>query len=241
MPGSANATTKAPYTAPNQEHHPSSSLSAIFRGRLCRTFLRNHTAQKFEKGDTLYDAGRKEGSFFFIRSGIVKIGTVTETGEEVIFEIRKAGQVVGELSASASPRIDRAVALEFTEAVAVSYEEILETIQKNSPLLRELIQLFCDSLLSAQEQVTSLAFRDTMHRLTKTLVDLAGQLGRPAGNRVEITAHLTQEELAQMVAARRERVSLGLGLLRRQGMIEYTPHGHLLVDPGALRDYSAKN
>ena len=80
-----------------------------------------------------------------------------------------------------------------------------------------------------------------MHRLTKTLLDLAGQLGRPTGNRVEITAHLTQEELAQMVAARRERVSLGLGLLRRYGMIEYTPHGHLLVDLAALRDYSAKS
>ena len=80
-----------------------------------------------------------------------------------------------------------------------------------------------------------------MHRLTKTLLDLAGQLGRTTGNRVEITAHFTQEELAQMVGARRERISLGLGLLRRYGMIEYTPHGHLLVDPAALRDYSAKS
>src|SRR2546430_2119601 len=168
---------------------------------------------------------------------VVKIGTITETGEEVIFDIRKAGEVVGELSASSSPRIDRAVALELTQAVPVSYEEILATIQKNQPLLRDLIQLFCDSLLNAQEQVTSLAFRDTMQRLTKTLLDLAGQLGRPAGKRIEITAYLTQEELAQMVAARRESVSLGLGLLRRDGLVEYTAHGHLVVDPVVLRDY----
>jgi len=53
--------------------------------------------------------------------------------------------------------------------------------------------------VNAQEQVTSLAFRDTMQTLTKTLVDLAGQLGRPTGKRIEITAYLTQEELAQMV------------------------------------------
>jgi len=145
------------------------------------------------------------------------------------------------LSASSSSRIDHAVALELTEAVPVSYDEILETIQKNQPLPRDLIQLFCDSLVNAQEQVTSLAFRDTMQRLTKTLVDLAGQLGRPTGERIEITANLTQEELAQMVAARRERVSLGLGLLRRSGLIEHTAHGHLVVDPSALRDYRPKN
>jgi len=241
MPANANAPKPAPDSQQDRQCVLSSALSAIFRGRFCRILLQNRNAQKYEKGETLYDIGRNEASFFFICSGVVKVGTITETGEEVIFDVRKAGEVVGELSASASPRTDRAVALEFTEAVPVSYEEILETIQKNQPLLRDLIQLFCDSLLNAHEQVTSLAFRDTMHRLTKTLLDLAGQLGRPNGNRVEITAHLTQEELAQMVAARRERVSLGLGLLRRYGMIEYTPHGHLLVDPAALRDYSAKS
>lgn len=241
MPTTVNAcqTTFAPLQA--QKSDLSCVLSGIFRGRFCQILLQNRTSRKFEKGETLYDIGCKEGQFFFIRSGVVKIGTVAETGEEVIFDIRKAGEVVGELSASSSPRIDRAVALELTEAVPVSYEEILETIQKNQPLLRDLIQLFCDSLINAQEQVTSLAFRNIMQRLTKTLLDLAGQLGRPTGKRIEITAYLTQEELAQMVAARRERISLGLGLLRRHGLIEYTAHGHLVVDPSALRDYRSKN
>ena len=241
MSANANALQFALPPSPIKEADLSSALSAIFRGRFCQTLLQNRNPQKFEKGETLYDIGRGERQFFFIRSGVVKIGTITETGDEVIFDIRKAGEVVGELSASSSPRMDRAVALELTEAVPVSYEEILETIQKNQPLLRDLIQLFCDSLLNAQEQVTSLAFRDTMQRLTKTLLDLAGQLGRPTGNRIEITAYLTQEELAQMVAARRERISLGLGLLRRSGLIEYTAHGHLVVDPSALRDYRSKN
>lgn len=91
---------------------------------------------------------------FFVRSGVVKIGNISESGEEVIFDIRKDGEVVGELSASSSLHID----------------EILDIIQKNEPLLRELIQLFCDSLLNAHEQVTSLAFRDTMQRLTHPLL-----------------------------------------------------------------------
>ena len=231
----------APGLIPSKEPNLSSSLSTIFRGRFCRILLQNRSSHTFEKGETLYDIGRNEGSFFFIRSGVVKIGTITESGEEVIFDIRKAGEVVGELSASSSPHIDRAVALEPTEAVEVPYDEILEAVQKNQPLLRELIQLFCDSLLNAHEQVTALAFRDTMQRLTKTLLDLTGQFGRPAGDRVEITARFTQEEIAQMVAARRERISLGLNHLRRHGMIDYTTQGHLLVDPAALRNYRVEN
>jgi len=120
-----------------------------------------------------------------------------------------ASQTSLELSASTAPRIDRAVALELTEAVSVSYDEILETIQKHQPLLRDLIQLFCDSLVNAQEQVASLASRNIMQRLTKTLLDLAGQLGRPTGKRIEITAYLTQEELAQMVAAGNDLLASG--------------------------------
>jgi len=236
-----SSSNPAPGPTPNKEITLSSSLSSIFRGRFCRILLENRSSHTYEKGETLYDIGRNEGSFFFIRSGVVKIGTISEGGEEVIFDIRKAGEVVGELSASSSPHIDRAVALELTEAVEVSYTEVLETVQKNQPLLRELIQLFCDSLLNAHEQVTSLAFRDTMQRLTKTLLDLTGQLGRPAGDRVEITARFTQEEIAQMVAARRERVSLGLNYLRRNGMIDYTTQGHLLVDPAALRNFRAES
>src|SRR5437773_12231706 len=105
--------------------------------------------------------------------------------------------------------MDRAVALQLTEVVAVPYEEVLCAIQNNRQLLGELIQLRCDSLMDAYSLVTSLASRDTMARLTRTPLDLAGSIGQPAGQRVEISVHPIQEELSQMVVARRERVSLG--------------------------------
>jgi hypothetical protein len=37
-----------------------------------------------------------------------------------------------------------------------------------------------------------------------------------------------------MVAARRERVSTALNLLRRQGMVHYSTRGHLMLDVRAL-------
>lgn len=115
IPATANASQTALASLQTQKADLSSALSGIFRGRFCQSLLQNRNPQKFEKGETLYDVGRNAASFFFIRSGVVKIGTITETGEEVIFDIRKGGEVVGELSASGSPRIDRAVALELTK------------------------------------------------------------------------------------------------------------------------------
>jgi CRP-like cAMP-binding protein len=69
---------------------------------------------------------------------------------------------------------------------------------------------------------------------------LAHKLGRPSGNRVEIAAYLTQEELSQMVVARRERVSTALNSLRRRGILQYSPRGHLLLDMRALDRYASR-
>src|SRR5437773_9907979 len=103
--------------------------------------------------------------------------------------------------------MDRAVALQLTEVVAVPYEEVLCAIQNNRQLLGELIQLFCDSLMDAYSLVTSLASRDTMQRLTRTPLDLAGSIGQPAGQRVETSVHLAQEEPRRLLHAAKGSLS----------------------------------
>jgi hypothetical protein len=70
--------------------------------------------------------------------------------------------------------------------------------------------------------------------LIKRVIGIPG-----AGSMVEIEKYLTQEELAQMVAARRERVSTALNFLRRQGAVHYLPHGHLSLNVRVLESHSS--
>lgn len=71
------------------------------------------------------------------------------------------------------------------------------------------------------------------------LIGLATKIGRPTGSVIEIPTYLTQEEISQMAAARRERVSTALNILRRRGMVQYSARGHMMLDVGALESYSA--
>lgn len=215
----------------------SSALAAIFRGKLCDVVLRNRSVITVEKDQVIYDAGDESRSFFFLRSGFVKVGTATEDGRELIYDVRKGGDVVGELCASDKPREDRAVALERTEVIAVPLEELLDIVQKNRDLLRQLVQVFCDSLFDAYDQLNSVAFSDTVHRLVKVLVRLGRQLGRQSGSGTEISTYLTQEEIAQMVAVRRERISTAMNFLRDRGLLDYSRRGHLVLDLQALESY----
>jgi CRP/FNR family cyclic AMP-dependent transcriptional regulator len=215
----------------------SSALATIFRGKLCDVVLRNRSVTIFEKDQVIYDVGAENQTFFFLQSGFVKIGTITKDGNELIYDVRKGGDIVGELCASGHPRQDRAVALERTEVIAVRLDEVLEIVQKNRDLLRELMRVFCNSLSDAYDQLNSLAFGDTVHRLVRVLLKLGTQLGRSSGRRTELSAYLTQEEISQMVAARRERVSTAMNVLRNGGLVNYSHRGYLILNLEGLQNY----
>ena len=210
------------------------ALAPAFRGRFCAALSLKHAARTFEKGEVLFDLGDTERILFLIRHGVVKTGTTTDLGREIIYDLRKDGDVVGELCTVDDIRRDRAVALERTEALPVRVDEVLEVLARERNLLCEFIGRLCSGLAEAHDQINGMAEDSVMRGLMKVLTRLASKLGRPAGGLVEIAAYVTQEELAQMVVARRERVSTALNSLRRRGLVQYTARGHLLVDVQAL-------
>jgi CRP/FNR family cyclic AMP-dependent transcriptional regulator len=215
----------------------SSALVTVFRGRFCDTLLPNRPVFTAAKGSAIYEAGDVERTFFFLRRGVVKVGAVTDDGREVIYDLRKDGDVVGELCVCDIPRRDRAVALEPTELTAVPYEEILDSLQQNRDALQEVLEAICRGLSSAYDQVGLLSSGGTLERLVKVLLRLAKQFGRSSGGLVELDVYLTQEEISQMMASSRERASVALNLLRDRAMVQYSRGGHLLLDVRALETW----
>lgn len=90
----------------------SSAWVPIFRGRFCDILLPNRATRTFAEDEVIYEMGDKERTFFFVRGGVVKTWTITNEGREIIYDLRKDGDVVGELCALESMRRDRAVAVE---------------------------------------------------------------------------------------------------------------------------------
>ena len=226
----------APDVAAFDEATLSSALMTVFRGKFCDTLLRGRSPLRFKAGDVLYDIGDASPSMFFIQKGFVKIGTLTHDGREIIYDIRKAGDVVGELCAVKGARRDRAVALEPGEAIEVSYTEVTGTLARQPELLVKLIEVFCNCLADAYEQITTLTAHDLTERVVHVLLSLASKLGSAGDDPVKIPAYLTQEEISQMVGARRERVSTTLNVLRRRGLVDYSSRGHLVLHVAALRE-----
>jgi CRP-like cAMP-binding protein len=170
---------------------------------------------------------------------VVKVGAVTDGGHEVIYDLRKAGDIAGELCVCDLPRRDRAVALESTDVTSVAYEEVLDNLQRNREALHEVLDAVCRALSSAYDQVSVLSSGGTLERLVKVLIRLARELGRPSDGLIEIKTYLTQEEIAQMMASSREKVSVALNRLRDRAMVQYSRGGRLRVDLDALEGWRA--
>jgi CRP-like cAMP-binding protein len=213
-----------------------SALAGIFRGRFCDILLRDRAAAPFAEGAVVYELGDSQRALWFVRRGVVRTGTITADGREIIYDVRKEGDVVGELCAFEPVRRDRAVVVEQAELVSVQLDEALDALARHPTALRDLVEVFGGALAEAYDQLSSLAHDDLMHRVVKTLRSLANKLGEARGELVEIATYLTQDELAQMVMARRERVSTVLNVLRQRGVVHYSPRGRLRVDMRALID-----
>jgi CRP/FNR family transcriptional regulator, cyclic AMP receptor protein len=217
----------------------STALLSIFRGRFCDAVLPGRKVTTFNKDDIIYDVGDRNRTLFFLQNGFVKVGAITSSGHEVIYDVRKEGDVVGELCASELERPDRAVALERTDAISVPFQEIRDILMTRPDLMTAMIDVFCRALKEAYAQINTLASDSIVQRLAKILVGLANKIGQHSNSLIEIPTYLTQEEIAQMVVARRERISTALNFLRRQGMVQYTARGHLMIDLRKLESLSA--
>jgi CRP/FNR family transcriptional regulator, cyclic AMP receptor protein len=219
-------------------HAPlSAALSMIFRGKLCDVILGGRSVLSVNKDETIYDVGDEDQTLYFLRSGFAKVGTITEDGRELIYDVRKTGDVLGELCAAEGPRPDRAVALEACTYIAVPFDDLLAVVQRDRVLLRQLMQVFSGSLSDAYDQLSTVAFDGTVERLVKVLHKLGLELGRESPQGLEIATYLTQEELAQMIAARRERVSLAMNFLRGRGLVHYSRRGYLVLNAAGIANY----
>ena len=214
----------------------SSELTSIFRDELYNSILRDRIVVTYRKGQFIYDPISAGESLFFIRRGFVKIGTVAEDGHEMIYDVRKTGDVVGELCAISQPRHDYAVALESSLVVPVPFDEVISVAQTDYRVLRQLVQSLSTSLYDSYEQLNSVAFNSSAQRLIQTLVKLGKRTGRASGQRIKVPIYLTQKEIAQMSVLSRERVSTTLNCLRGCGLIEYSRNGHLILDLPALEN-----
>jgi CRP-like cAMP-binding protein len=111
------------------------------------------------------------------------------------------------------PRSAMARALEPSGVLAVPYQPVLELLDRQPTLLWNVTRVLAQRLRAMDEALADSVFLDVTGRTAKRLLELANGSD-------QFTLPVTQEELAGMVGASRERVNKAIASFIRLGWLD---------------------
>jgi CRP/FNR family cyclic AMP-dependent transcriptional regulator len=222
--------------APPSTHDRCGALSTLLRGKLCEQ-LASRRGRRHGPGQTLYVIGDPAKSVYYVKSGLVKVSRASASGEQIILQIYRPGDFLGELCFCSGERRDEAVVLESSEIVEIALADLLARLRQTPEAALDLVVALSRQLEALHDRMQSLAFESAMERLARTLLMLADTLGEETPEGTHIAHYVRQEELAQMVAARREVVSGLLNRLREAALISYPRKGQISVHRRPLEEF----
>ncbi|MBX7068035.1 MAG: Crp/Fnr family transcriptional regulator [Microthrixaceae bacterium] len=153
------------------------------------------------RGDVIFAEGSDADALYVVDSGRIAIGNKSFDGRESMVALMTSGDLFGEMSLfDKLGRSAEARALEPSVVVEIPYQPLVELWERQPELLWKVIGLLTKRLRNMDEALADSFFLDVTGRTAKHLLELAG-------DRDEFEIPITQEELAGLVGASRERVN----------------------------------
>ena len=187
--------------------------------------------RRYARNQLLCRQGDVASELFVVDSGRIAIAQRSGDGRESVMAVLERGGLFGELGLfDDAPRSADARALTDSDVVVLGYEPVRAVLREHPEALWVIVRLLAGRLRATDEALADAVFLDVPARTAKRLLELAGA-------RERFSLPVTQEELAAMVGASRERVNKSLSLFLRLGWLTLEGRNHYrIVDRQALED-----
>ena len=169
---------------------------------------------RYLRGDVVFEEGGEPDKLCVVASGRIAIAKKSVDGRESMVALMERGDVFGEMGLfDGFGRSAEARALEPSELVELPYVPLKAVYEARPDLLWGVVRLLAGRLRSTDSALADSVFLDVTGRTAKRLLELAGEQD-------EFALPITQEELAGMVGASRERVNKAIASFVRLRWIE---------------------
>ena len=181
------------------------------------------------RNEMLFAEGDVAEALYLVRTGRVAMLKRAPDGRESVVALMTEGDVFGEMGLfDGAGRSAAARAMDDSELVAVSYAAARQALRNDANALWAVLALLASRLRATDESLADSVFLDVPGRTAKRLIELGGADG--------FSQAVTQEELAAMVGASRERVNKAIATFVRLGWLEQAGRRYHIVDAKKLRD-----
>jgi CRP/FNR family transcriptional regulator, cyclic AMP receptor protein len=178
------------------------------------------------RGDVLFEEASEPDALYIVLSGRIAIAQRSVDGRESVMALMEGGDLLGEMGLlDGLPRSAEARALESSSVLEIPYGPVRQLFEDQPSLLWGVVRMLSGRLRTTDEALADSVFLDVTGRTAKRLLELAGE-------RDEFVLPVTQEELAGMVGASRERVNKAIASFIRLGWLEQSDRRYRIL----LRD-----
>jgi CRP/FNR family transcriptional regulator, cyclic AMP receptor protein len=194
------------------------------------------TVRHFQPNDEVFAKGDPGNTLCGVLAGRVCIYTVSSEGEEAILNILEPGEIFGEIALlDGGPRTASARAMTAVDLLQIHRDHFVPFLHDHPELGVSILPVLCGRIRMNVEFIEDAVFLHLPARLAKRLLSLAEVHGKPDARGVRIAFKLSQQDLAHMIGATRERVNKELGLWRERGVIAVEDGMILICEPEALK------
>lgn len=176
------------------------------------------------RGDVLFTEGEESNTLYVVTEGRIAIANKSIDGRESVVALMEPGDLFGEMPLlDGLGRSAEARALEPSTVVEIPYAPVTALYEENPTELWAVVRLLASRLRSMDESLADSVFLDVTGRTAKRLLELADDSD-------EFTLPITQEELAGMVGASRERVNKAIASFVRLGWLEQNDRRYVITN-----------
>lgn len=192
--------------------------------------------RRFRRGSELWAAGAAANEVYWIRSGIVWIHQGRAAGREVSIGYFGRGYLLGlHPQGGAGLRVDDASVHEDLAVIAVRRSAFDQWLASCPSIAPAVVSAASETVARMQARLALIGLHGAKARLAGLLLELGRTFGVRDSRGVIIDLRLTHRELAQLIGATRETVSVSIVEMRNEGLIDTEQRRVILVDAAAVQ------
>jgi len=199
-------------------------------GMLCphkfERYKSDHSFCHYAKDDFIYFEDDAATKIYLIEKGKIKLGYITEDGNEIIRAILTKGELFGEKAV-----LGEAVRNEFAQSLdketvvcPVAVSTMQDLMRDNKPFSLKFYKFLGLRFKKLERRLDLLLFKDTSTRLKEFIKEMADEYGYCCPNTGEtIIKHpYTQKDIASLLGTSRPTLNTLLNDLKASNFLDYT-------------------
>ena len=188
-------------------------------------YKKDHAFNYFKKRDYIYFENDVANKVFLVNSGKIKVGYITDDGDEIITAILTKGQIFGEKAILGEEKRN-----EFAQALdnevstcVVSLDMMHELLRRNSEFSISIYKFIGYRFKKLERRLQIMLFKDAKTRLLEFLKELSDDYGftnAVTGDTV-IKHPFTQKEIASLIGLSRPTLNVLINELQNEKVLTF--------------------